>query len=140
MLNFSDLIKDILNEKEKTFKDLENEKIIEARTFYHFKEYTPFLPTILKIANYLEVSLDYIAGRKNQNSFKKYKADNINFYKNLCEVLQQQKISKSKLAKDLHFGRSNFTYWKNGSLPKFLLLIDLANYLNCDIDDFLDRE
>ena len=46
----------------------------------------------------------------------------------------------AKLAKDICIGRSNFSYWKNGKLPKFETLIMFAKYLECYIDDFMDFE
>lgn len=140
MSNFSELISDVLSEKGKTFKDLENDGIISKRTFYQYKTFTPFLPTILNIAYYLEVSLDYLSGKSQENKFKKYKSNQNNFYENLVKELKILNISQSKLAKELKIGRPNFQYWKNGSLPKFYMLIEIASYLNCDIDDLLDTE
>ena len=65
MSNFKSLLEDILLEQNKSFADLEKAGIIYERAFYQYKDYTPYLTTILSIANYLEVSLDYLAGRTN---------------------------------------------------------------------------
>lgn len=138
MSNFYELLKDILDEKQKTYQDLENSGIICKRTFYQFKSFTPHISTIIKIANYLEVSLDYIGDRTSHNNFKKYNETQFNFYKKLINLLKYSNISQSKLCRDINLGRSNFTYWKNGSLPKFSTLIDIANYLQCSIDDLLE--
>lgn len=140
MSNFSEQLLDILNEQGKSYKDLENANIISKRSYYQYKTYTPFLPTILKIANYLNVSLDYLSGRKSENYFKKYKIEQNGFYNNLSNILEKLKISQSKFSEDLSIGRTNFTYWKQGSFPKYSMLIDIANYLNCDIDELLDVE
>lgn len=135
MSNFYELLSDVLNEKGKSFIDLENAGVIAPRTFYQFKKTTPFLPTIVKIANYLEVSLDYLAGRDDNNKFAPIKQ--INFYQNLINLMRLSKITQSKLAKELNFGRPNFQYWKNGSLPKFSLLIEMANYFGTSIDELV---
>lgn len=140
MTKFSESLKDILIEKNKTFKDLAKDGIIANRTFYHYDCYTPFLPTILKIANYLKVSLDYLTNRISYNNFKVYSLNQTNFYKNLMDNLKDQNISQNKFAKDLKIGRANFTYWKHGKLPKLESLILIADYLNINIDDLLDFE
>lgn len=48
MTKFSESLKDILIEKNKTFKDLAKDGIIANRTFYHYDCYTPFLPKNIK--------------------------------------------------------------------------------------------
>ena len=71
MFNFKDLIDDILLEQGKTYKELEDAGVICRRTFYQYKSFTPYLETVLKIANYLKVPLDYIVGRSTVNDFRK---------------------------------------------------------------------
>ncbi len=140
MSNFRDMLNEVLFEKEKSFKDLENANILGKKTFYGFKDFSPLLPTVIKICNYLEVSLDYLAGRTNENNFKRYRVSQTNFYNNLTNIIKTYKISQNKLSKEVPFSQCNFTYWKQGSLPKFSTLIRLADYFNCSIDDFLDLE
>lgn len=140
MSNFKELLSDVLNDKGKSFEDLENANIICKRSFYQYKDFTPFLPKILEIANFLEISLDYLANRTTDNKFKKYKIPQTSFLENLNKQLTIASSSKFKLAKELNLGRANFTYWKNGSMPKFTTLIEIANHLHCSIDDLLDHE
>lgn len=139
-MKFIELLLDVLKEQDKSFRDLEDNKIISRKSFYQYKNYTPFLPTILKITNYLNISLDYLANRTTKNEFKKYKIDQSGFNAKLEKELKSANTSKSRLAKDLNIGRSNFSYWKNGSLPKFFMLIEMADYLKCSIDDLLEHE
>lgn len=140
MSNFKNLLNDVLIEKHKSFKDLEDAGIISKRTFYHYKNYTPYLPTIIDIANYLKVSIDYLFNRTTSNNFKRYKKEQNTFYNKLMHVIKIANSSQSDVARNIKIGRPNFTYWKNGSLPKLTTLIDLANYFNCSIDDFLELE
>lgn len=140
MSNFVEMLEDALEECGKTFKDLEKAGIITEKAFYRYKTFTPFLPTIIKIVNYLKISLDYFTNRSNINSYKKYKENQLNFFENLNKVMKNLKISQTKLSEDLKIGRSNFSYWNNGSFPKLNLLIELSDYLNCNIDDLLDHE
>ncbi len=140
MSNFVELLLEVLEDNDKTFKDLENDGIISKRSFYQYKTFTPFLPKILEIANYLEVSLDYFANRTDKNNFKKYNINQPNFFNKLKKMLKSLEISQLQLAKDLKIGRPNFSYWNKGSLPKFTTLIEIANYLNCNIDDLLEHQ
>ncbi|MBQ8431067.1 MAG: helix-turn-helix transcriptional regulator [Clostridia bacterium] len=139
MSNFYEMVFDALEENHKTFKDLEDAGVIKERVYYQFKDFTPFLPQVLKIANFLEMSLDYITNRDSKNKFKKYKTKP-NFYINLKRLLNNSQIKQCNLEKELNLGRSNFTYWKNGSLPKLNTIIQIADYLKCSIDDLLDYE
>ncbi len=139
-LNFYAMVKDVLIEQDKSFEDLENAQIIPRRSFYQFKACTPYLSAVIKIANFLQVSLDYLTGRSTKNVYKKYCEDQCGFYNKLTSFLSSSNISQSKLSRDLSISRPNFTYWKQGTLPKLETLITLSNYLNCSIDDLLDVE
>lgn len=140
MSNFKILLNDILLEKDKTFKDLEFDGIISERSFYQYEDYTPYLPTVIKIANYLNVSLDYLTGRTTENKFRRYSENQIGFVSKINQIMKASGISQYKISEDLHINRSNFSYWLNGRIPKLETLIAIANYLNCSIDDFLYLE
>lgn len=140
MLNFKNLLGEVLAEQNKTFADLEQANVICERSFYQFKDYTPYLYKIIEIANYLEISLDYLTGRTSENHFKPYKIPQEKFYNKLISLLKSYNISQSKLSREVKISRPNFTYWKNGTLPKLNTLVAIATYLNCSIDDLLDNE
>ena len=107
--------------------------------------YTPYLPQIIKIANYLEISLDYLAHLSDKNNFKLYKNKPTNFYSKLCSIMQQKNISQSKLAKDILCKQVTWTwafmllFVENGKLPKMETLIKLSKFLNCSIDFLIGR-
>ncbi len=136
-LNFYDLILDVLNEKGLTIKDLEN--VIAERAVYGFSKCTPSLQNAIKIANYLEISLDYLIGKTNVNKFKPYNSNQRNFFNILNKTLKEMNISQNKLSKDIHIGQSNFSRWKNSNTPRFSTIIEIANYLGCMIDDLLEH-
>jgi len=138
MSNFYELIFDVLTEQGKTFQDLENAGVVGKNIFYQYKTNTPYLQTVIKIANYLNVSLDYLSNRTTNNNFKEYLQTGDIFYGKFIKLLDELKISQTKLSRDLNLGRSNFTYWSKGSLPKLNTLIEIANYLGCSIDDLLE--
>ena len=73
MSNYYELILDALNEKEKTIKDLETKGILGKNTFYIFKSSAPSLITMIKISNFLNMTIDYILDRTNENKFMQQK-------------------------------------------------------------------
>lgn len=140
MANFYELLMEIMNDKNVSIVDLENEKILTKNTFYNFKDNFPSLDNIISIANHLQVSIDYIVGNCDTNKFYKYKKQQTNIYNVLNQILKTSKISQSKLCKDLGISRTNFSSWKNGSTPKFSTLFALSKYLKCNIDELLEKE
>lgn len=136
----NELILDVMNEQGKSIKDLENAGILGKNTFYIFYKTAPSLNTIIKIANFLKVSIDYILDKSQDNYFKKYKLDQTNFYNNLKRMMEISHISQLQLCKDLNISRTNFSRWNNGTSPSVTKLITLSNYLNCNIDDLLECE
>ena len=137
VMNFYDLIFDVMNEKGITIKDLEQKGVLGKNTFYKFKIASPTLISLIKIANYLRVSIDYIIFQKENNYFKPYSTNQQGFYKNLEQIRVDSGISKLKLCSDLNISRTNFSRWKIGQTPTVYKLIELSQYLDCDIDDLL---
>lgn len=138
MSNYYELILDALNESEKTIKDLEENGILSKNTFYIFKRTAPSLIVMIKIANFLNMSIDYILDRTTDNKFKKYSLTQSKFYTYLDKIMMS--ISQSQLCKDLGISRTNFSRWANGTKPTLAKLIILANYLHCNIDELLEHE
>ena len=134
MSNFKNLLLDLLNEYGKTIKDLEENGVLGKNTFYIFDDGDPSLQTLVKLANYFEISIDYMLDRSESNNFKKLK---INFSKNLDKLLAENKVSILKFCKDLKISRSNFYRWRNGTLPTLSKLILIADYFSISIDELV---
>lgn len=140
MLNFDKLIIDVMDEKGLSLKDLIENKIVTEKAFYKYRYQVPDIPHVIAISNFLEVSLDYLLGNIDVYKFRRYKTQQINIYNNINNILSSLNISKYKLCKDTGLTYRNFARWKNGSIPKFSTIIEISKYLNCRIDDILDRE
>ena len=119
MIDFIKLVENILEEQGKTKKDLFEDKIISENTFFKYRQRYPSLSTAIKIANYLNVSLDYLFEIDNENNFKVYSLNNDKFYENLMLFIKSKNISARKFCKDLGFSKDNILRWKNGTQPKF---------------------
>lgn len=138
MLDFLYYINNILEEQNKSTEDLFNSGIISKNTFYKYKQRYPSLATLIKIANYLEVSIDYIFERNDKNTFSTpYVYSKEIFYKNLTEYIKSNNISQLTFCKDLNYSKDNIMRWKTRTIPSVLNLIEIANYFNCNVDDLL---
>lgn len=131
------LVKDVLEEQNISIKDIENSKVLGNKTIYNYSKENPSLRSLMKLANYLKVSIDYLLGYSDKNLFKEYNIENIKFNINLREILHEEKISMKQMARDLNMGETNFVRWNHGVYPRLDKLFDIANYLKCSIDDLL---
>ena len=137
MSKIYEAILEVLEEQNLSIRDIENSKIFGDQTIYNFSQENPSLKSLMKLANYLKVSIDYLLGFSDKNSFKEYDIENINFNKNLREIIHNEKISMKQMARDLKMGETNFVRWNRGVYPRLDKLVDIANYLKCSIDDLL---
>ena len=139
MSDFFENLVEMLKEKNMSVKELEEKCILTKNTFYDYKEFLPSLKNAINLANFLEVSLDYLLGNTDKNNFKRYKTEQ-NIYPKLTALMKVNNITQTNLCKELQISRTNFSRWKNGITPKFSTLIRLAEILGCDINQFLDFE
>ena len=129
-----------IREKGLLVKDLEKNGIIAQNAIYSFSSYCPYLENAIRIANFLEMSLDYIFENTDKNTFKKYKFPQNNFYKILKKTMKEMKISEYRMNLDLGISYSTFDRWEKGVQPKLSKVIEIAKYLGCNIDDLLETE
>ena len=137
MVDFIKLVENILEEEGKTKQDLFENKIVSENTFFKYRQRYPSLKTLINIANYLKVSLDYLFEFTDENNFKEYKEENLKFYENLIAFINAKKISARQFCKDLGYSKDNILRWKNGIQPTFQRLLEIAKYFGCSIDDLI---
>ncbi len=140
MTDFITLVKEVLEDKGMTTQNLFDDGVISENTFYKYKHRYPNLSTLLKIANYLCVSVDYLFGLRDENKFKPYSLEQKNLYNNIIALIENSKISQRKFSKDLNYSRVNLLRWKKGTYPNVQSLIEISKYFNIPIDDLLDKE
>lgn len=99
----------------------------------------PSVRTLIKIANFFNVSLLYLLGEVDHDDF--YASDHPTTFQTRLEELSQQKnISYSKIAHDMPFPRSFFFDWqRKGTLPSLDYLIAIAEYFDVSVDYLLGR-
>ena len=137
MIDFIKLVDNILKEQGKTKKALFENKIVSENTFFKYRQRYPSLRTAIKIANFLQVSLDYLFEFSNENHFKIYKKEELKFYENLISFIKNKKISARQFCKDMGYSKDNINRWKNGISPTIPRLLEIGKYFACTIDDLL---
>ena len=140
MKKFKENVIELLNDKGINIQDFCKSLSIGKNRIYDLDKHLPSVNTAVKIANALNLSIDYLLGNidlpENDNKFLNVDK----FATNLESILKQQDKSKLKFCKDLKFSTDCFTRWRKGALPYLSTLIEIANYLNCNIDDLLETE
>ena len=97
------------------------------------------LSQLVKLADYFQCSLDFLAGRSDEildYPVKEMPA----FYERLRGIMREKGVSRYKLVKDLPIYDSYFTNWKEGKSPNLLTLIVLADYFDVTIDYLVGRD
>ncbi len=140
MLNFINLVKEILEDKGLTTQNLFDDGVISENTFYKYKHRYPNLTTLLKIANYLCVSVDYLFALSDENRFRPYSLEQKNLYSTIVSLIENSGISQRQFSKDLNHSRVNLLRWKKATSPSVQSLIEIAKYFNISIDELLEKE
>lgn len=138
--NFNEAINNVLQEKNMATNDLFINNIIPKNTFYKYKKRNPNLQTLIKIANFLEISLDYIFELDTENKFFKYSLNQSKFYEKLCLLIKKANLSNRQFCKNLNYSKDALIRYKNGVEPSLRTLFEIVNYFNCSFDDILVTE
>ena len=99
----------------------------------------PSVRTLIKIADFLNVSLDYLLGNIDNDDF--YKSEQpTTFQIRLKELCAEKNVTYSKAAHAMPCSRNYFFNWQsNNTLPSLDYLIVLAEYFNVSMDYLLGR-
>ncbi len=119
-----------------------NINISGASMSQYLHGYYPTLDKAILLANYFDVSLNYLFGLdflKGQTrvTSKEYNASL--FLARYQQMLDANKITHYKLSRKLDFAESNIRAWQRGALPNCSTLIKLAEYLGCSVDYLAGR-
>ncbi len=99
----------------------------------------PSTKSLIKIADYFSVSMDYLIGLNDKDYYIKID-ESKTFQQRLCELAEENNISYCKLADMLGFSRSLFNSWKRYNyIPSLELVYMLSQYFNVSIDYLLGR-
>lgn len=140
MIDFITAVKNNLEEQNKDINCLFADKIISKDTFYKYKQRNPSLQTLIKVANYLQVSIDYLFELTDENKFHKYSIDQSKFYDYLTEMIKKSNLSNRQFCKEMNYQKDNINRYKKGVEPSVRTLFEIANYFGCSVNDLLTKE
>lgn len=93
----------------------------------------PTLDNIIKLANILDVTVDYLLGRSDNfsNTIVLSKNNMKSFSKRLKELRLEKNQTQQELADKIGINRGAYSNWENGKRePSFSKLIELSKLLN----------
>lgn len=99
----------------------------------------PSLRPLMKIADYLKVSLPYLLGETEVNDF--YASDShATFHTRIAELTKEKHTNYSQISNRMPFSKNFFYEWQNKkTLPSLDYLKALAEYFKVSIDYLLGR-
>lgn len=99
----------------------------------------PSTRSLIKIADYVEESIDYLIGLTNKSVSAK-SLDSINFQDRIKDLIIENHTKKGTVAAATGISRSLFNSWeKNNYIPSIEILFQLSKYFSVSIDYLLAR-
>ena len=100
----------------------------------------PSTRTLIKIADYLELSIDYLLGLSDKNTPRKT-LDNLSFYERLEQLKTQANKKYGTIAAETGLSRSQFSTWRQKNyIPSLEVCYQLSLYFHSSLDRLLARE
>ncbi len=106
----------------------------------------PRYDALARIADYFEVSTDYLLGLKEADVYCYHTKCQIQeipalFVSRLKSLMQEKGLSQGKLAKKLEMQQASISKWiRMRTMPETFVFIDLAKEFDCTVDFLLGRE
>ena len=100
----------------------------------------PYLDSLIKLADYLHCSIDFLLGKSDDSSEKVYKPCPP-FSKRLEELRKKKGFTSMQIYNAEGLSKTSYYEWRRGkSLPTLENLVNLAKAFDCSIDELLGRE
>lgn len=140
---FTENLKDLINESNKSLRQLAIESGVSAMQYSRYLNGSiPTIDITLKIAKFFDCSLDYLFGLSNEKESKKYTTYNYDisqFLINYVKLLGQNGLTHYKFIKTIGYDESIIRHWKSGSTPRLDIIYYIAKNLDGSIDDLIGR-
>lgn len=139
MDKFSDILKDLIADKNLSLRKIEKECGISSSQFSRYlKGIMPNIGVLIKIAIYFDCSIDYLVGfNEDKGKFKNVTFDLNRFINNYLNLLKSQNISHWQFAKNNNFNEACLRHWKSGEVPKTYTLITIALGLGVTLEELI---
>lgn len=139
--NFVDALTDIMQMKNISVKQLIEESGVPKSNIFAYigKYYVPTTPNVIKLADYFNCSIDYLAGLIDKPAYVKGIKQESTFNK-ITEISKKYYKTNKEFLDDLNISKSAYYKWKNKNvLPSFETLVNLAIKFDVSIDYLLCR-
>lgn len=141
-MKFNSRLREIRKQQGKTQRMLANATGISERNYqtYENGKYKPSYQNLVLIAEYLEVSLDYLVGRTDKNRTITQSATNTKLHERLQYLRDVNKRTQDQVSIGVNITHANYQKMECGKgKPSFQTLIALADYFNVSIDYLVGR-
>lgn len=139
MSNMKNRVLELLEEREISIKEFCEKANLRKNAIYDLDHNYPNLANAIKMADALQVSLDYLVENTDEEVFVKAKHTNFNFYEKVENLLQSGNKSKRQMCEDLGLSRDAYTRWKRGAVPYFSTIVSIAKYFDVTVDYLVGR-
>lgn len=113
-----------------------NKDVIIRATVYGI---LPSVKTLVKIADFLQCSLNYLLGEEEQTLFVPSQAGE-NFYVRLKGLAEERQMKLSALSRFMSFAPNSVYEWiRTKSLPSLDYLLEIADFFDVSMDYLLGR-
>lgn len=145
---FSSRLKQLMNIEELSARNLAKSSNVSRRSIGMYLQgiYPPHYDSLVKIANFFEVSTDYLLGLE-EEYYDRYKSVcEINeipiiFLTRLKQLMQKENLSQNKLAQKMKMEQATVSKWLlMKAMPEVDSLIALSKVFDYPVDYFLCRE
>ena len=98
----------------------------------------PTTTTLIRMADYFNVSMDYLLGRTDKNDYTE--SSTITFQERFEKLCEEKGVTHYKVSQECFFDKSNISRWlSKGYLPTLEILDMITKYFNVSIDYILGR-
>lgn len=146
---FTERLKELMRLEQISRRSLSVKTGLQRKSILNWLEgkYYPRYDALIKLADFFNVSVDYLLGKDGINESKvvlsKCSIKDIppRFLKILSSFMEEEGYTKYRLAKSLCMGQTTLTRWFTlGSMPETATLIKISFLMNESVDYLLGRE
>ena len=133
---FAEQLKTLRKKNSLTQKELAEKVGVKQNSYANWENGNrePNIEMLVRIADYFDVSLDYLLGGKMKNITEEF---------SLClkKLRMKRKLSQKQIAEELKISQQQYSKWEGGIItPNAETLVRLADYLDVSVDYLLGRK
>ena len=140
-IDFKNRLCELVDETDLTRAELKSLMKISSSSFNNAINYgiLPTPRTLIKIADYFKVSLDYLLGNSQSDDFEPGK-NPVSFHERFDRLCEEKSVTHYKVGTDCGFDKSLISRWMSkGYLPSLEILELIADYFNVSLDYLTGR-